>query len=599
MNFRFNISRKIGLGFGLFMLVVTGVFLITNETLRTSKEINRRINEEFAPSLKALQDLDSKLVRAQGLIHYWAFVQRREDDKDKLELGELCEKSIPEQLYRIRNYSAYWKEEDKMALDGMEQKIKMLLSDYSSVQSLLPTFESYTDPIASMMVGDFFLEGTHIPQAFGSIRAQLSIMIGHQQQLMTAEIERMNNSFTKLRVMLVNIAVGVLIAGLLIAFFTTQSIVKPIASLKRKLTNLSLGIYSVHPTKTGNDEIGDMALAVDRLIANFDRTKEFSMHLGSGDFNVEFTPLSEHDELGKSLLRMKDDLAAYRNRMEELVSEQTLEITKQKEEAEKQSEQMSMLYVDLQASIDYAQRLQETILPDDRHIAQMFPDSFVFFRPKATVSGDFYWFKELGGKKIFAAADCTGHGVPGAFMSLVGHNALNQVTRVFTQPAQILNSANRVAAEALRMQDKDTYIRDGMDIALCTFDPKTLKLEFSGAHNPAYIIRNEELIEIESDPFSIGTYSKGEKEFTNHTFQLEEGDCLYLFSDGYADQFGGPKGKKFMRKQFRMTLLRIHKLPMHDQKYRLAETLDQWRGDNEQVDDILVLGVRIQKSNPQ
>lgn len=197
----------------------------------------------------------------------------------------------------------------------------------------------------------------------------------------------------------------------------------------------------------------------------------------------------------------------------------------------------------------------------------MFPDSFVFFRPKATVSGDFYWFKELGGKKVFAAADCTGHGVPGAFMSLVGHNVLNTVTKVFTKPSQILNNANRLAVDVLRSSE-DNYMRDGMDIALCTIDYKTMTMEYSGAHNPAYIVRKGELITIESDPFSIGSYINNEREFTNHTFNLEQGDCLYVFSDGYVDQFGGPKGKKFMRKQFRQLLLDISHLPMIEQKWR-------------------------------
>jgi serine phosphatase RsbU (regulator of sigma subunit) len=408
-----------------------------------------------------------------------------------------------------------------------------------------------------------------------------------------SDITEMNASFAQLRQWLVNIAIFVLVGGALIAVFTSRSIVRPVNSLRRKVLSLGQGIYSVHPVKAGNDEIGDMADAVSKLIKNFERTKEFSIQLGAGNFDQPFTPLSEHDELGMALLQMRKDLASYRNEMEKKVDEQTQEIRLQKEQVEQQREKVMALYTDLQASIRYAQRLQQSVLPSDDYIHQLFPDSFVFFRPKATVSGDFYWFRQQAGKKIFAAADCTGHGVPGAFMSLVGHNVLNQVTKVFTRPAQILNGLNRIASEVIKKQTDGDYTRDGMDVAMCALDPETLTLEFSGAHNPMYLVRNGELQIFESDPYPIGSFEHGEKEFKNHLISLQPGDCIYLFSDGYSDQFGGPKGKKFLRKQFKETLLRIHNFPMEEQKWRLAETLDRWQGDLEQVDDILVIGVRV------
>jgi serine phosphatase RsbU (regulator of sigma subunit) len=307
---------------------------------------------------------------------------------------------------------------------------------------------------------------------------------------------------------------------------------------------------------------------------------------------MPYEPLSEHDELGASLLKMRDDLASYRNEMEEKVSAQTLEIRKQKERVERQSERVTELYTDLQASIDYAQRLQNTILPSPESIREVFPQHFVMYRPKATVSGDFYWFANKGKKLMFAAADCTGHGVPGAFMSLVGHNALNQATKVYFKPSQVLNTVNRLSAQALRANENH-LVKDGMDIALCSVDMETMELEFSGAQNPVYIVRGNELIELEADGFSIGSYVNGEREFTAKKFPLQTGDCIYTFSDGYADQFGGPAGKKFMRKQFRQILVEINPLSMHDQLAELQSRFDSWRGEQEQVDDVLVLGVRI------
>lgn len=593
-SIRFSISRRITLGFGLFILVVAVLFLITTSTLRQSREINQRINENFVPSLSALQELDNRLMRSQDLARQWAFVQRIEGDRERQELIILTEKTIPVQLFKLNECAIKWRNEDKKLHENLAESVREILKHYKDIRSLLPSFESYQDPIATMNAEQYFIEGGSIPETYNDIRASIDVLIQHHQSYMQSDIALMNNSFDQLRMLLINISISVIVAGILIAFFTSRSIVKPINHLRKKLTNLSLGIYSIHPTKAGNDEIGDMATAVNKLIANFEKTKEFSINVGAGNFNIPFEPLSDHDEMGKSLLRMRDDLLSYRSEMEQKVREQTQEIRKQKEEVEIQKEKVTALYIDLQSSIDYAQRLQETILPNDATIKKMFPDSFVFFRPKATVSGDFYWFKELGGKKVIAAADCTGHGVPGAFMSLVGHNVLNTVTKVFTKPSQILNNANRLAVDVLRSNDGESYMRDGMDIALCTIDQKSMTLEFSGAHNPVYIIRDGELIEIESDPFSIGSYVHNEREFTNHSVPLKDNDCLYIFSDGYADQFGGPKGKKFMRKHFRQLLQDISHLPMPEQKWRLMDTLDRWQGNQEQVDDILVVGIRIQ-----
>lgn len=192
-----------------------------------------------------------------------------------------------------------------------------------------------------------------------------------------------------------------------------------------------------------------------------------------------------------------------------------------------------------------------------------------------------------------AAVDCTGHGVPGAFMSLVGYNALNHVTKVFTRPAQVLNHLNRLSSETLRSESRDLHLTDGMDLAFISIDSETNEMEYAGAHNPVYIVRKKEIIVIDPDKFSIGSFLQGEREFTNHTFQLESGDAVYIFSDGYVDQFGGPNGKKFLKKQFRELLIEISHLPMAEQGIQINERLIAWKKMYDQVDDILVLGVRV------
>jgi serine phosphatase RsbU (regulator of sigma subunit) len=200
---------------------------------------------------------------------------------------------------------------------------------------------------------------------------------------------------------------------------------------------------------------------------------------------------------------------------------------------------------------------------------------------------------------MFAAVDCTGHGVPGAFMSIVGHNILKQVVsnNTFSTPAQILDSLNEGVSETLHHgghEHEEGQAKDGMDISFCTIDFKTLELQYAGAYNPLYIIRNGQLIQTKANKFPIGLFlGEEKKKFTNHTFQLERGDTVYIFSDGYADQFGGPYGRKFMAIPFRVLLMDINKEPIEKQKIILNKTIEDWRGQLDQVDDILVIGVKI------
>jgi serine phosphatase RsbU (regulator of sigma subunit) len=163
---------------------------------------------------------------------------------------------------------------------------------------------------------------------------------------------------------------------------------------------------------------------------------------------------------------------------------------------------------------------------------------------------------------------------------------------VYNKPSQVLNAVNRLSAQALRAHENH-LVKDGMDIALVSIDTDSMELEFSGAQNPAYIMRSGELIELEGDAFSIGSYVNGEREFTHKNFTLQSGDCVYVFSDGYADQFGGPQGKKFMRKQFRQMLVEIASLDMANQREEITRRFDQWKGEGEQLDDVLVIGVRV------
>ncbi|HYG39483.1 MAG TPA: two-component regulator propeller domain-containing protein [Cytophagales bacterium] len=247
-------------------------------------------------------------------------------------------------------------------------------------------------------------------------------------------------------------------------------------------------------------------------------------------------------------------------------------------------------------SIRYAKNIQEAILPPMHLLKNFLPDSFVFFMPKDIVSGDFYWLAQTETKVVVAAVDCTGHGVPGAFMSFVGFNLLNQIVNQsgITTPSEILNNLNISLNESLRNTLKRSDIKDGMDIAICTIDIKDKLAEFSGAYNPLYHIRDKHLTIFPADRFPVGSFMEmSHKKFTNHTIQLLPGDSVYIFTDGFADQFGGPDDKKFMYSRFRNLLVNIQDLNMTEQKLVLYKEFQNWKGINEQVDDILVIGIRV------
>lgn len=247
-------------------------------------------------------------------------------------------------------------------------------------------------------------------------------------------------------------------------------------------------------------------------------------------------------------------------------------------------------------SIRYAKRLQDALLPTDSSMKQLFPDSFVLFKPKDIVSGDFYWLEQWGHQILIAAVDCTGHGVPGAFMSIVSHNILSQSVNVLglSKPALILNETNKQISRKLNQNNDEATVMDGMDIALFAINYTKSTMEFAGANNPLWIIRDGELIEIKGNKFPIGVYfGDSLQKFTNHEWQLQKGDYIYIFSDGYADQFGGPKGKKFKYKQLQNLLLDNYKKPLDEQKVILEKTFDEWKGNLEQVDDVLIIAVHI------
>lgn len=304
-------------------------------------------------------------------------------------------------------------------------------------------------------------------------------------------------------------------------------------------------------------------------------------------------------------------------RLERQVKERTSELQLQKEK-------LSVSNQEIVSSIKYAKRIQEAILPSDEHVNKLIPNSFILYRPKDVVSGDFYFVESTSETNtanenkfiLFAAVDCTGHGVPGAFMSIVGNNLLSQALTdsSVNSPGDALLYLSRGVNKTLRRTIDGKMIRDGMDIAMCALNHDWTQLFFAGAKNPLYLLRSKSvfnegsmpddmtvisegedavLLEIKGDKHPIGNSSDEIKPFSNHAVDLFKGDQIYVFTDGYADQFGGPKGKKYNYRRFRDFLIAISNQPLFEQKAALEKEFNRWLGEEEQIDDVLVISVKI------
>jgi len=288
-----------------------------------------------------------------------------------------------------------------------------------------------------------------------------------------------------------------------------------------------------------------------------------------------------------------------------LLEESNHQVIKQKEKIEKQHEILISQKKKITDSIYYAQRIQSAVLPPVSILNTAIPENFIFYRPRDIVSGDFYWLAEKEGIVIIAAADCTGHGVPGAFMSMLGVAFLNDIVNkaVFTkkihllQADAVLNELREHVIVSLHQSGKPEEPKDGMDIALCIIDVKNNHMQYAGAHNPVFLIRNGEPVILSADKMSIGIYRDSDVSFTNQQVELEPGDTFYLYSDGYYDQFGGPRGGKLLSANFRRYLMEIHKKPLSEQRILVEEFYKKWKGDNDQLDDVMVIGLRFQPEN--
>lgn len=278
-----------------------------------------------------------------------------------------------------------------------------------------------------------------------------------------------------------------------------------------------------------------------------------------------------------------------------IIENQKMEVELKNEEITHQKELVEEKQKEIIDSINYAKRIQQAVLTGDDVWNKVSKEHFILFKPKDIVSGDFYWaYNTPNNRSVFALADCTGHGVPGGFMSMLGNSFLNEIVvenKIF-KADEILNKLRSKIIKALE-QKGGTQQKDGMDISLCVWNKLDNTLEFAGANNPLWLLRGSELQEYKADKMPIGTYLENEVPFSSTNIQLQKGDIIFLSTDGYADQFGGPKGKKYKYKPLIEGLIRNSNLPMEEQKIALDNTFNQWKHHHDQVDDVSVIGVKV------
>lgn len=593
MAFKFTIGRRIGTGFGTLIVLTIIAFVLTIFTLKDSKAKTETMVETVAQSVAKLKEFHSVLQRSQTLISIWYYHKSVNDSREREELRRIIAQHYPKIKSELNQLSKTWTKDELRSFSNIKNKTEVLLLSYQrDIMQPLNSLDAYNDATIYYPAG-FALDD--IEKSLNTIYELLEQLIDTKQKSAEEVKDQMFKSFRLLDEIVKLLGITLVIGGILVAFFTARSIVNPVKTLKKMLLSMGVGVLPQERIAYRNDEIGEMGTALNSLIESMERTTQFAKQTGTGNFEAYFKPLSDEDTLGHALLKMRSGLAENERVLEQKVTERTEEVVRQKEEIQAKNKELESVYKQVTDSIHYAKRIQEAILPPAEHFNELLPNSFVLYKPKDIVSGDFYWLDKKGDSIYFAAVDCTGHGVPGAFMSIVGSNILKDTLNNtdLKTPSQIMDRLNEGVASTLHVGLSDKRTKDGMDMTLCSINYKTLELQYAAAFNPLYLVRNGELKQYAADKFPVGAFVGKKQPFKNTVIQLEKGDMIYIFSDGYADQFGGPKGKKFMAGTFRDLLLEVSKLPSAQQKQKLEQTIELWRGNLEQVDDMLIIGVKV------
>jgi serine phosphatase RsbU (regulator of sigma subunit) len=576
--------KKILIGFIIIIIIALFNAIFSSGIIQHNKIIITRITKVIHPYIETLDELDLMVTRSKMLITNWVYMPQGEGDKKALtDLHEKDYKILKEKLNKYATLSG--SKDDLENLNTIFKNFEHLLDIEQIIMQELVTYYDYKNETKKFSAEDI-LENEINPRS-NYLMSELTRIIGEKRIETDKMQDEMLASFNRLILTVLATGLGLFIVVVLAGFYISKSIKEPVMQMKEILLKLGRGELPDKRLRATKDVVGDMVTAVNTLTVSFSKTAAFAQEIGSGNLKAGFVPLSNKDMLGNSLINMRNSLQVYSENLEQKVAERTSEVVEK-------NQKLKIAYDEIRDSINYAKRIQEAISPPYAILSKIIPQSFILSKSKDIVSGDFHWFAQKGDETIIAAVDCTGHGVPGALMTVIGNSLLNQIVNIggVLSPGEILNQLDQKVLSTFRHEGDYHETNDGMDISICSYNIKTRELKFAGAKRPLYFIREGTMQEIKGDPFPIGSFQyEFTKKFTEHTIPLKEGDTFYLFSDGYQDQFG-IKGRKFMKRRFRELLLELQPKPMEEVRFLLEENIDLWRGSAEQTDDILVIGLR-------
>ncbi len=578
---------KVTIAFVAVIVIVLFNTIFNAYLIRKNKATVAEMTEVINPYVESLQQFDVLVTESKMYATNWVYLQNSIDDKK--ELDSLQKFHYPALQKRLEAFTDRLnKQADKDSLQAVFKKFDDLIAVEKDIMKTLVTFDDYENPQKKLKC-EGTIEDEILPRT-QEVMVQLHKIIDRniaEARTMKANIEKASK---RMMAIMLACSFGLFIFVFFAVSFISGAIRKPVLKMKDIIQQLSKGELPDDKIETKDKNVvAEMATSVNALSESFTKTSVFASEIGKGNLTVHYDKLSDNDLLGNALINMRNSLHDYSVDMEEKVRTRTQEVVEK-------SKKLEHAYTEIKDSINYAKRIQDSILPADDMIAAAFKESFVFYKPKDIVCGDFYWFAQRNDELLIAAIDCTGHGVPGAIMTVIGNAILNQITSVAdtTDPSKILTHLDRRLQETFSHGTNDELsIKDGMDAAICRYRINKREISFAGAKRPLYLFKNGELIEIKGTKAPIGSFIDNyDKHFTTQKINMNPGDTIYMFSDGVQDQFGGNEGKKFMVGRFRDLLISIQPLTMKEQRKKVEETLAGWQGNHEQTDDMLLIGIR-------